>query len=321
MKPLIAITGGTGFLGHHVTKKLLERGFRLRLLVRSKPKIDLGNTQSSLASLELVYGDLTDSKALDELVVDADIILNMAGLIKASRREDFDAVNVRGTETLVRATREGAKQAKFIFVSSMAAREPSLSAYAASKAKAEDIVSHHLKDALIVRPSAIYGPGDKETLFFFKAGQFYFQPVLNTQAARLCLVHVADVTEAISASIEHMTNDKPLFGTYEITDERLDGYSWRELVHEICEATGSTARPFTIPSLLLKALGRMGSVHAALTGSVQMLSADKVNELLHLDWSSSKQAHLPRNIWRPRQKLREGFEETARWYRDQNWLS
>ena len=320
MKPVIAITGGTGFLGRHVIQHFLNQGAKLKLLVRQPENIDWGLPAEQVEELEVIKGSLSDKEALMRLVDGVDVVIHMAGLIKARRPIDFEKSNVDGTRHIIDAFNAQAPKGGFIFVSSMAAREPTFSPYSSSKAAAEKVVLDHIDQPVILRPCAIYGPGDEETLPLFKATRLPFQPALNGKKARVCLVHVTDVAEAIGRSAMALFQKSSLRGTFEVSDERLDGYLWREIIEAACLTCGQKARPFHVPRLITKFLGRLGDLQATITRSAVMLTSYKAVEVLHEDWSSNEKVQLPHDIWQPNITLPEGFENTVQWYRNHKKL-
>ena len=127
----IGVTGATGFIGQHLIRQALEQGFVVRAMVRTPAKLGgLGHD-----NLEIHAGGL----GLDDagFCADCDVIIHLAGLIKARSRADFDAVNVNAAQRVAQAA-QSAGVARFILVSSMTARAPHLSAYAASKTGGRD---------------------------------------------------------------------------------------------------------------------------------------------------------------------------------------
>ena len=142
MSPLVALTGGTGFLGRHVTAAFAAAGWRVRLLAR--------RPEAAGRAHETVRGSLSDQGALSALVDGADAVVHLAGAIRARSRTAFMAVNRDGTAAVGRAWRAEAPSARFVLVSSMAAREPGLSDYAASKAAGEAALDG--ESAVVLRP-------------------------------------------------------------------------------------------------------------------------------------------------------------------------
>lgn len=309
---LAAVTGATGFIGGHLLPVLAARGWRLRILARSMPRLGGG------AAVEVVQGDLADPQALAALVRGADAVLHLAGAVKASPPAGFHAANVAGTEAPARAWRAEAPGARFLLLSSMAARAPHLSPYAASKRAAEERLADIAAggDWRILRPAAVYGPGDRETLRIFRAAAGPVQPMLNGPQARVTMVHAADLAAAILAVLEEGAP-----GTRrEVTDGRPEGYGWDEIAREAAKALGRPARPLRVPVGVVRIAGVLGDVAARLGGGAEMLTRAKAREILHPDWSSAPENRLPAKLWRPRIGIAEGFAETVAWYRARGLL-
>ena len=192
-KAVVAVTGATGFLGRHLVRALAQDGWTPRVLVRRDPIHPLWRD----LEVEVVVGDLKTPGGLDRLCRGAEVVIHVAGLIKAASLEGFNVVNRDGARAAAAASK--AAGARFILVSSLAAREPRLSNYAASKRAGEDAAREIRPDALIVRPPAIYGPGDTETLGLFKiAAQSPVLPVLSPDA-RVAMIHVQDAAAKLAA--------------------------------------------------------------------------------------------------------------------------
>ncbi|HUS54206.1 MAG TPA: NAD(P)-dependent oxidoreductase [Thermohalobaculum sp.] len=310
---LVAVTGITGFIGGHLAGELARQGWRLRALVRSMPRFSgvVGG------AVEVVQGSLSDPKALQGLVAGADAVIHLAGSIKGLGRADFMAANADGTAALASAWRAHAPDARFIHVSSMAAREPGLSHYAASKHAAEQRLGDVANGAnwCILRPAAVYGPGDRETLNIFRAATGPVQPMLNGGEARVTVVHVGDLVRAIAA----LLGAEQLAACHEVTDARHEGYSWDELARATASAMGRTARPVRVPGIAVRALGMLGDV-AALGDVAGMLTSQKAREILHADWRSSLASQPPTSLWQPEIDLEHGFAEAVAWYRATGWL-
>src|SRR4051794_3942520 len=150
----LAVTGGTGFVGSHLIDAALNAGHRVAALTR--------RDQEPRDGLHWIPGSLEDRDALERLVDEADALIHVAGVINAPNSAGFEKGNVAGTLAMLAAATAGGVR-RFVHVSSLAAREPKLSLYGGSKAKAEELVHSSGLDWAIVRPPAVYGPGDKET--------------------------------------------------------------------------------------------------------------------------------------------------------------
>ena len=313
-RPLAALTGGTGFLGRAVAAALDRAGWQVRLLARRYPV----HEQLRDVDVELVAGGLEDMAALRHLVRGASLVVHAAGLTKAVDRAHFFAVNEAGSARLAAAMREVAPAARLIALSSLAAREPSLSAYAASKRAGETalLAAGLASPPIILRPTAIYGPWDGELLPFFRAAARGLVPLPGRRPARVTLIHVEDAAAAVAAC----AGPRAMPGIWEISDARSEGYAWPEVVSALAVALGRPARSVGVPGGFLQAAGVASATAARLRRRAVMLTRGKARELLHPDWSIGAAAGLPPDLWRPSIGLGEGFSATAAWYRRHSWL-
>lgn len=312
-RPLAVLTGGTGFVGRFIIADLISAGWNVRLLVRSEPLHPLIPELNA----EIVLGDLSDQGALERLCAGADVVIHAAGLIKAKSRAGFFSVNEGGSTNLALAAAKMAPKARVLVVSSMAARAPELSDYAASKRAGEDAVTKNASGPVtILRPSAVYGRWDKETLPLFQMASKgrVFSP--KAPAARICLINVADVSSAVVAMAKAGNSD----ALYELTDETVDGYTWNEIAQAAGHSVNISPHVVGIPPFILRAAGHISGIGARLIGKTPILTAGKVREMLHGDWSSSQSKQPPSEIWRAQVTLYEGFSDTAKWYETQQWL-
>ncbi len=306
---LAALTGATGFLGRAVGEALSQRGWKLRVLARPGA--------APPAGAEAVQGRLADTEALERLAEGADLVVHVAGLVKARTPGDFLPVNVEGARRMAEAVARRAPSAHFVLISSLSAREPHLSAYAASKAAAERAVREALAPDrfTILRPPAIYGPGDRETLALFRAvRRLPLVPLPGSATARLAVIHVADAAAQIVAEAEAT----PSGAVWSLADASPEGRLWREIVEEAGRAMHRTPRTVAMPPAAILALGALGSL-AGRIGPAQIMTLGKAREALHGDWSVGPDELAP-NRPPPRYDLAEGFADAVSWYRAAGWL-
>ncbi len=303
MTRLAALTGGTGFLGRHVIRELANRGWKVRILARSQPQLP----ELSDIEIDLALGDLSDPGALQALATGADAFIHIAGVVKAKSRTAFMTANRDGADQAARAWSAATTAGRFVLISSMAARAPDLSPYAASKHAGETAVTEALvgRDWRILRPGAVYGRFDEESLKVLKLSNAPVQLMLNRPSARVAMVDARDAARAIVAAAE----DRDIGAVHEISDARLDGYRWDELADTAARALGRSPRPVRLPSPALKAIGGVGGAIAGIKGGVEMLTPGKVREILHQDWSV--QSPLPEALYQPRIPLLEGLKDMA----------
>jgi len=312
--PRVAVTGANGFIGRHLVRILAQSGWQVRLLLRSAPTV----AEWRDCPLQIVAGSLSDTNALERLVEGASAAIHVAGLIKAATRSEFLKVNRDGTVALAQAVKRKAPGAHFLHVSSLAAREPHLSDYAASKRAGEDVALEILSNqATVLRPPAIYGPGDRETLVFFQLAQRRWVPLLGPADARAAMLHVHDLVQLI----ERLAATTPRGQVLTAADARPEGYSWDEVLRTAACAVGNDhARLFPAPQTLLRTAALIGDV-GRLLGSAQMLNSQKLRELRHADWAVRPNELAQAPGWAPRFDLQAGFADAVSWYRRCGWLT
>jgi nucleoside-diphosphate-sugar epimerase len=312
-RPLAAVTGASGFVGRHLVRALSDGGWRLRLLMRREPDVP----EWSGCELQVVPGTLGEPAALERLVEGADAVIHAAGLIKAARQADFLRVNRDGSAALAAAVRRGAPGAHFLQVSSLAAREPAFSDYAASKRAGEDAVREVLgARCTVLRPPPVYGPGDRETLRLFRLAGGRIVPLPAAPEGRVAIIHVHDLARLITL----LAGQTPAGRVLAAADARPEGYRWDELLRAAALAVGN-ARPRLVraPPALLRGVALAGDV-ARLFGVASMLNSHKLRELRHPDWSVAA-TELPQVPgWAPRFDLDTGFADAVAWYRARGWL-
>lgn len=300
---ILAVTGGTGFVGRRLITFAVERGHKVRALAR--------RPQDAREGVEWIEGSLEDRDALERLVTESDAVIHVAGIINAPDAAGFEAGNVTGTlAMLAAATAAGIR--RFIHISSLAAREPKLSQYGASKARSEELVEGSGLDWVIVRPPAVYGPGDKETLELFrmaKAGLILLPP-----KGRLSLIHVDDLARLLVVLAESQVPEKQVI---EPDDGRAGGWTHREFAAELGRAVGRKAVALATPRPLL----RLGAVvDRLLRGDKAKLTPDRAAYFAHPDWVISSSSAPPKDVWRPEIATEQGLARTAEWYRAEGWL-
>ncbi len=306
----VAVTGASGFVGRQTVKRLRAAGHAVRVLSHRTPV-------RAIDGVEVVAGGLDDASALDRLVAGAGAVVHLAGLVAAARPADFDTVNAGGTARLADRA-EAAGVGRFLYVSSLAAREPGLSAYGASKRAGEaGLAGRPGLPCDVLRPPAVYGPGDRHALVLLRLLKRRIALLPAPEEARVALIHVDDLAGAILAWLH---GPRPQGATFEITDGARDGYGWREVIDTAARAL--SVRPVHVrpPRAVLTAAGLIARGGARLIGRPPFLSPDKVRELRHPDWRADAGPFRHRTGWRPEIGLASGFSRTVRWYRAAGWL-
>jgi nucleoside-diphosphate-sugar epimerase len=247
-----------------------------------------------------------------KLVKNAEAVIHVAGVINTHDPMGFHLGNVEGTLALIEvAIASGVP--RFVYVSSLAAREPKLSKYGASKAHAEKLVKASGLDWTIVRPPAIYGPRDRENFEIFRAARWGVVPM--PPPGRMSIVHVADLARLLLALAP--TGERVTQHIFEPDDGKAEGWSHRELARAIGWAVGR--RPW-VPHLSKTMLERVARLDKAVRGRKAKLTPDRVGYMAHPDWVSRPGKRPPKKLWQPQVPTLEGLKATAAWYREQGWL-
>ncbi len=302
----LAVTGGTGFVGGHVLAAAAGRGHAVRALTR--------RPQPPRQGVDWVRGDLADMAALGRLVEGADAVIHVAGVVNARDAAGFAAGNVAGTA----AMRMAAGRRPFVHVSSLAARAPRLSAYGASKLAAEHVARGCAGRVAMVRPPAVYGPGDTEMLALFRAARLGLVPV--PRGAVAAMIFAPDLAAALVALAEDLAGaGRAAGGCFEI-DDGTGGYPQTALVEAIGRALGRRARAIEVPGAALWLGAALDTARARMTGALPKLSFDRARYLAHPDWRADSAPLRALGLWRPTHGLAEGLAKTVSWYRMEGWL-
>ncbi len=261
----------------------------------------------SRQGVSLIEGDLDDSAALQRLVCGAAAVIHAAGAVRGSSQQDFNHINVTGTGKVLEAVNAQAMPPRLLLLSSLAAREPALSWYAASKRAGESLLdSHPALDWVILRPPAVYGPGDKEMLPVFQAMARGIAPVPGDTKARISLIHVSDLVAAVIACLQ---SDATRHQTLTLCDGKPNGYDWREMADLVAAVWGRKVRLWQVPRWLLDSLAWANVRSAGLTGRSPMLTPPKLRELRHSNWVTDNELITASTGWEPTIGLRPGLEQ------------
>ena len=268
--------------------------------------------RSARAGVEWVRGDLGDERALKRLVGRASVVIHIAGVVNAPDAEGFDEGNVRGTLNVVNAALASGV-GRLVHVSSLAAREPGLSLYGASKRKGEQIVKASSLDWTVVRPPAVYGPRDTEMFELFKLAQRGV--MLLPPRGQLSIIHVVDLARLLLALMPG--GEEVTHRIFEPDDGEPGGWTHVTLAKAIGLAVG---RSVTLVPLPQRALHWIAWADKAFRGAGAKLTPDRVDYMCHPDWMAELGMAPPPGLWRAQVETGLGLRATAAWYREAGWL-
>jgi NADH dehydrogenase len=246
LETLVTIFGGSGFLGRHVVRALASRQYRIRVAVRRPELCGHLRPMGRVGQIHAVQANLRYPQSVVAAVRDADVVVNLVGILFERGRQRFEAVQAEGAEGVALAAK--AAGARLVHVSAIGADENSPSDYARSKAAGERLVAAARPDATIMRPSIVFGPEDDFFNRFAALARLApALPLVGGGHMRFQPVYVGDVAEAIAKAVDG--DAKP--GTvYELGGP--DVRTFRQLM-EFTLATIERRRPLVpVPFALMK---------------------------------------------------------------------
>jgi nucleoside-diphosphate-sugar epimerase len=322
------VTGATGFIGTTLVERLLGRGDEVRALVRDPGRAG----ELRQLGAELVRGDVSRPESLLAAVPDVDVVVHLAGLVKAVTREELFAVNAEGTRALAQ-TAARTKGTKFVLVSSLAAAGPStptrrrvetdrpapVSIYGQSKLAAEEAL-RTFAPALhgsIIRPPIVYGPRDKEFLpSLFALARTGVIAKSGLGQKHYSLIHVDDLAALIIDVSERgaPVDEAGASGIYFCSDD-VD-YTWEALGRGAMGALGRRGTVVPVPEVITWLAAGASSAAARLTGRPAILSLDKMMEIREPAWTCSSEKARRELGWQARVSFADGMRDSVKWFRE-----
>ena len=321
---LALVTGGQGFIGAHLCRRLLAEGHAVRVLAR--PQSDLERLRD--LPVEVLRGDLATGAGLAGAVAGADWVFHLAGALKGFREEDLMRVNRDGTRRLAQACRT-AGPARFLLVSSLAAGGPSgadgrarteaeppapVSWYGASKLAAEREVLAAGLPSVILRPPVVFGPGDRDVLSCFRLADRGLLPVPGRGRRRYSVLYAPDLADGLVRAAQAPC---PAGTVLHLTGPDLP---WAEFAQRIAAALGRRGRLLPLPEALVRLSGRAADLAAWVRRRPGIFSSQKVAEMLAPGWVASPDRARALLGWTAPTALDDALAATAAWYRDHGWL-
>lgn len=316
------VTGATGFIGSHLCEELARRGHKVTCLIREKSNLKWIEN----IDLKIISGDCEEIESLYDAVDGVDYVFHLAGLTKACSKDKFFCANTRGTENLIRAvSQKNLKLKRFIYISSLAAVGPSkngsplkeeadpqpVSSYGKSKLEAENAVLKYKQSipVTILRPSAVYGPRDRDLFIFFKVLKKGIFP--DWGKCYYSLLYVDDLIQGIILAAE---NKKAEGEIYFLSDSKF--YTNEEIMEAISSALGIKALRLRVPKCIMPFFAYIGEK----INRHGIINRDKMSELSYSHWICDATKAREELGFMSKVKIKEGMKWTADWYRIHRWL-
>jgi dihydroflavonol-4-reductase len=322
------VTGGTGFIGSHLVEALLQRGVEIRCIIRKASDLRwLKNLP-----VEVMKGDCNDKISLAEAVKGIDQIFHLAGVTKAIKEETYFLTNALGTENLIHACLENNTHLqKFIYLSSQAAAGPCwngglkkefdrcepVSPYGHSKRMGEELALAHSHELplIILRPSTVYGPRDRDVYAFFKLLSKKIKPCLYGQGQHFSLCYVQDIIQAILLASDAQESNGEIFFLSDGHD-----YSMDEIGDIFAQAMEIHAYCLPVPEWMVFGIASLSEFLSKLTGNPPLINRGKVEEMVQKNWVCDITKAKTLLGYDPRIPLTQGVKLTYEWYKKENWL-
>ncbi len=324
----ILVTGGTGFIGSHLTELLLKKGYSVSCLARDPAAL----RWLSGLDVEVKAGDCLLPETLAKAVEQVSVVIHAAGLTKARRASEYYAVNQIGTRNILEAcVRHNPGLEKFILISSQAAAGPSpdgnavkdsdpprpVSDYGRSKLLAEkEALAYKDKfPVVILRPSVVYGPRDRDMYELFRWASRGVTLEISGRERYLNFCYVGDLVNAISLAVEQQTRSGSI---YFAAEERP--YSWSEFRRALLSSGKVKARAIKIPYTAAYLIGLASEAMGLFTSRPALTNRQKMREASQTYWICDLAKIEKEMGFKAAYPLEHGLDITWRWYRDNKWL-
>ncbi len=302
---LVTVFGGSGFLGRHTVRAMAKAGWRIRVAVRHPKRAFFLLPAGQVGQIQIVKADVTDSDQVAAAVAGADAVINLTGILFQSGHQSFEQVHARAAGLIGEAARaRGIKS--LIHVSAIGADADSESKYARSKAEGETGLRAAFPDAVILRPSIVFGPEDNFFNRFAALARILpALPLIGGGHTKFQPVFVGDVAAAIRTALDDVSTRGK---TYELGGPGV--YSFRQLLEIVLRETGRKRLllplPFALAAFQSFFLQMLPNPLKLTPDQVKLLKTDNVAGtpgLSDLDIvPTSVEAEVPAYLWRFRPK-------------------
>ena len=327
----ILITGASGFIGSFIVEEALKRGFETWAAVRKSSSREWLKDER----IHFIELNLSSKAQLVEQLrgMDFDYVVHAAGVTKCLNKADFHRINTEGTKNLAEALLEVKMPLKrFVFVSSLSIfgaikeQEPyeeiresdtpqPNTEYGRSKLEAEQFLATTTLPYIILRPTGVYGPREKDYFIMAKSIKGHSDFAVGYKRQDITFVYVKDVVQAVFLALDKGENGRQYF----LSDgEVYQSTTFSDLIHE------ELGRPWwiriTAPVWVLRIVTFFGEYIGRMTGKVTALNNDKYNILKQRNWRCDIQPAIDELGYQPTVKLEQGVKETIQWYNENGWL-
>ena len=328
MKEKVLITGASGFVGYHLIEEALKNNLEVYAAVRKSSKVD----HLKDYKINYIYPDFDNIDSLKQELEQHQFqyIIHAAGATKARSAEEYNQINAEYTFNLAQAAAYTCKDLKkFVLISSLAAVGPlssqggiiteettpkPVTSYGRSKLLAEERIKEVTNlNYTILRPTAVYGPRDKDIFIFFKQVSRGIEPYIGSMAQTLSFIYVKDLAMATVKALH--AGDK---NTYNLSDGLA--YNRYELARFIKDFLNLRPLKFHLPVIFVKLIAYLSEKYGSLSNKAVVLNAEKLNELMAVNWACGIDKAKTDLGFNPLYNLEAGVAESIEWYKSNKWL-
>ncbi len=329
MKEKVLITGASGFIGFHLIEAALEMGLDVVAAVRRNS--DVRHLQ--VHNIQYCYPDFSDVASIKQELEKAGVnyIIHALGTTKAGSQEEYNTINAGYTYNLAKAAETlGPSFKKMVFISSLAALGPltettetitestnprPVTAYGKSKLLAEEKLASLSVPYVVLRPTAVYGPREKDIFILFRSIKRGWEPYIGKKAQQLSFVYVKDLA---MIGVNALFNTAASRTVFNVSDGR--SYSRYQLADTVKRFLRKKTTRVHLPYGMVKGLAFILEKTYRFINAVPALNREKLNELTAINWQVNIDKAKKELGFCPAYDLEQGVHETMAWYKYNNWI-
>ena len=324
----ILVTGGTGFIGSHLIERLRAKGDTVKCV--AKDKLNVAVLES--LGVEVVLGDINNGISWDSIFDGVDCVYHLAGVTRARTTKEYYDGNYLATKRFVQLCAAYCPTLKrFVYVSSLTAVGPSNDGEIVTEETLYHPVSHYGKSKMlaelevlkmrerlpiaIVRPSAVYGPRERDMYEYMKLIKRGIQPLIGFKKKLLSLIHTDDLVNGIMLAGTHV---RAVDQIYFLGSER--SYSTEEIGNTIARVVHKSPLRIKLPHVLVYTVGAIAEAVGKITRQQVFFNFQKANEAVQSAWTCSVEKAQSQLGFHESILLADGMSQTYQWYRENGWL-